>query len=267
MKILSVVKLLLTTLLSLTLLCFFDSCSKKDDTKPSLDNVSVSFVQPNYVVDLPDGLTLSVDPLAKFSKEIITSVNNITSYFYSMTPSSNATKSATSKAVTDDIPNATKNFLTYTWNDTKHNLDLAYQITETTDGYVFESFIKLQDHDDWLKYVYGEEKKDRHKGSLVVFDISGILGTNKTAKLIEYTWSRDADVLTFNSNGNYVKESDHKIMINLNQTLVFNEKTKAGNFVSLTDNKKNIKITWDTKGNGALTTFVNEKTYYGSWKI
>lgn len=242
MRALIIYLLFLTTFFSV-------SCSKKDDAKPSspsLDKVSLSLTSNSQVVEAPAGMKTSTDTQAKMASSWIGSVNEISNFFKYMKAPSSATKSSTRIVASNARVNTAGDVVVYTWSDGSKN-NIAYQISETSDSYVFEIFLMTSGQTTWLKYFQAEEKKDQSSGSMTIYDI--FFGTDPTVKLSEYTWSHSNGRLLFSMN-------DYLIGFSIN--LEINEKTKAGNVVYYIDGVKEYEMTWDATGSGTWTYYYDD---------
>jgi len=250
-----------TTKISLFLaVVFFAASCKKDEVKPtsSLDNTSLSLASQSEIVTAPTGLENSSDEKAQLAASWIGSINEMTNYLSYMKPPAGATKSTT-KIVAKNARVATAgDYETWTWTDSQGN-SVAYQISETTDSYVFDLFLKLSGQADWLKYFHAEEKKDKSSGTMYILDVYG--SNDASVKILQYDWTLSGTLFTFKM----TSELDNGFVINL----TYHTDTKAGEVVYIIGGKKWYDILWDTHGNGQWTLYQEDGVMIqdsGTWK-
>ena len=242
-------------------LLFCAACSKDDDAEPSssnLDNVSLSLTSTNnQVISTPSAMASSDDLQAQMANAWVSSVNGITSYLSYLKAPANAKKSSTMIVATNGRVADAGDVVVYTWEDANKNT-IGYQISESSDSYKFDLFQKLSGQTTWLKYFHAEEKKDRSSGSMVILDIFGVMGSDKTTKLADYSWTRSGDVLAFTM----VSE-----MAGFTVKITINEKTKAGDVVYYIDGVKEYQMTWTSTGTGTWKLFDSDGNVddSGSW--
>lgn len=229
-------------------LLFFAASCKKDEVKPtttSLDNATLSLASESQIVTPPTGLANSKDQYAMQAASYINSINGMTSYLSYMKAPSNAVKSNTQIVAKNGRVATAGDSETWTWSDSQGN-SVGYQISETTDSYVFDIFLKSSGTADWLKYFHAEEKKDKSSGLMYILDIFGIEGSNTSAKLFDYTWSLSGTSFKFKMTSDF---EDFEI------DLTYDTKTKAGEVVYYIDSEKWYDMKWDTNGNGSWTVY------------
>lgn len=242
-------------------LLFCVACSKDDDAEPSsssLDNVSLSLTSTNnQVVSTPSAMASSNDPQAQMANAWVGSVNGITSYLSYLKAPDNAKKSSTRIVATNGRVADAGDVVVYTWTDANNNT-IGYQISESSDSYLFDIFLKASGQTTWLKYFHAEEKKDKSAGSMAIFDIFGVMGTDKATKLADYSWTRNGDILAVTM---ISALSDFTVKITVNQ------KTKAGDVVYYFDNVKEYQMTWTAAGSGTWTLYNTDGTVdeSGTW--
>lgn len=251
----------LKTLLLFGSLLFCAACSKDDDAEPSssnLDNVSLSLASSNSeVVSAPSSMTSSSDPQAQMAAAWVTSVNGITGYLSYLKAPSNAKKSSTRITATNGRVADAGDVVVYTWADANNNT-VGYQISETNDSYTFDIFLKSSGQTTWLKYFHAEEKKDKSSGSMAILDIFGAMGSDKTAKLADYSWTRNGDILAVTMTSDLM---EYTVKITVNQ------KTKAGDVVYYIDGTKQYTMTWTASGSGSWKFYNSDGTVEdsGTW--
>lgn len=226
---------------------FFAASCKKDEVKPtsSLDNASLSLASQSEIVTPPTGLSNSTDSHAELAASWIESINQMTSYTAYMKPPSGAVKSTTKITAKNGRVATAGDSETWTWTDGQGN-SIGYQISETTDSYVFDVFLKLAGQADWLKYFHAEEKKDKSSGTMYILDFDG---TDTSAKILQYDWALSGKLFTFKM----TSDLDNFVI-----NLTYHTDTKAGEVVYILDGKKWYDVIWDTHGSGSWTLYKDD---------
>ena len=247
-------------LLSAVLFISF-SCSKDDDPKPvNLEETTLSFTADAQVVSPPSGMLTSDDPQAQMAASWIQQANLMGTYLqYMESKPAGATKSSTRITASNGRSKASGDFVAYTWSDASSGYSVGYQISENSNSYVFEIFLKFPGSTDWLKYFHAEEKTDRSSGFMKIYDIFGSTDSN-TNVILNYSWTRSGDVLSLD-----ITAYGGSFLIQLE----VNEKTKAGNVVYTLEGDKLYEIEWDAQGNGSWAYYGDDGEVLdeGTWTI
>lgn len=248
----------ITKFLLLVVAVFAFSCSKDDD--PGLEEKTLSLAGSSEVVVAPTAMQASQDPQAQQAVEWIASANAMTQYLGYLKAPAGASKSSERITASNGRVKTTGDVVVYTWHDDQSDYTIGYQISEASDSYVFEVFMKYPGQTEWLKYFHAEEKKDRSAGFMKVYDIFGILDQGNSAILLTYEWTHSGDIFTFTMTdgfGGSVIE------------LTLNEKTKAGSVIYTTDGVKEYEMSWDAAGNGSWTLYDEEGNVSdsGEWTV
>lgn len=245
----------ISKLLLLVVAALLFSCGKDDD-EPSLDKRTLSFSGNEQVIAAPAAMQDVEDEGAQTAVNWINQANAMSQYLSYMQIPSGATKSGERITAANGRVSSAGDFVVYTWSDNQ-GTEIAYQVSETSDSFVFELFIILPDQPEWTKYFHAEEKKDKSSGFMKVYD--AFYGDDASVVLFSYTWSRSGDEFTLTiSDG---EDSSVK--------LVINEKTKAGKVTYTSDGLKEYEIIWDAAGNGTWATYDEEGNLddEGSWTV
>ncbi len=245
-----------TKLLLLAAAIFAVSCSK--DEEPSLEKKAISLAENDQVIVAPAALLASDDPQAQLAAGWIMQVNAMSSYLQYFNMPAGAQKSEAPITASNGRVKDAGDHVTYVWNDAQSGQSVAFQITEESDRYVFEIFLKLDAGADFLKYFHAEEKKDRSNGFMKIYDIFGIYGDDASVVWINYEWSRSGNI--FNLTMTEYSES-FKVVV------TFDQATKAGTVAYYFDGVKEYLLTWDGAGNGTWTYYNEEGTITesGTW--
>jgi len=224
---------------------FFAASCKKDEVKPtsSLDNVSLSLASQGEVITPPTGLSNSTDSHAEMAAGWIESINQMTSYTDYMKPPAGTAKSSTKITAKNGRVATAGDSETWIWDDGQGN-SVGYQVSETTDSYQFDVFVKLAGTSDWLKYFHAEEKKDKSSGTMYILDFDG---SDPTAKALQYDWTLSGTLFTFKM----TSETDNSFIINV----TYHTDTKAGQVQYIVNSKLYYDMIWDTHGAGSWTLY------------
>lgn len=248
-------KLLLLVVAALAFAC------SSDDDKPGLEKQTLSFAANQEVITAPAGLQASEDEQAQTALYWIQNANSMSQFLSYMQVPAGAAKSNDRITASNGRVNASGDVVVYIWSDPNGDGDVAYQISETSDSYVFEVFLRIADvQPDWTLFFHAEEKKDRSSGFMNVYD--AIMSDDPTVILFAYNWTRSGDLFTL-----IFSAPDEDPEFNYSVTLVINEKTKAGSVTYKTDNVKDFEMTWDAAGNGTWIYYDEEGgiDQEGSW--
>ncbi len=241
----------LRSLLVLFLSIVLFSCSH-DDPKPSIENVSLSFLKNNKVVEVPAAMGHSSNVYAVFTSEYITSMNDtvfIRSLSYFKAPKGAVKSSSPIAASNAPVSSVDKKYIIYTWSG-KQDSTIAYQRSEELDKYIFEVFVKIQNN-DWYRYSYAEEKKDKSEGFVNFY---GKLFSVPSAIFTTYTWSRSNNILDF--------KAVYTVFLTIEVDILMNEKTKAGSLDYFIEKTKYSRYEWDAKGNGSSISYNQDGSIY-----
>lgn len=245
-----------TKLLLLAAAIFAFSCSK--DEEPSLEQKAISLAEGDQVIVAPPALLSSDDPQAQLAASWIMQANAMSSYLQYFNMPAGAQKSEAKITASNGRVKGAGDHVTYVWEDENSGQSVAFQISEESDQYVFEIFLKLEAGADFLKYFHAEEKKDRSEGFMKIYDIFGIYGDDASVVWINYEWTRAGDI--FNLSITEYSESFHV-------DITVDQNTKAGSVTYYFDGSKEYTLTWDGAGNGTWAYYNEEGTVTesGTW--
>jgi len=251
-------------LLLLVLSAAIFSCSKDDDPTPassSLETAALSLSSESKVISPPSAMAASNDTYAQMATGYVSTVNGLTNYLAYFKPPSGAVKSSAAiTAANGRVASTQKTYLVYTWTDPTYG-SFAYQVSEETDKYVFEIFLKQKTGGSWLRYVYAEESKDQSAGLMKIYDL--FTGAPTTTILLNYSWKRTGDILEFT-----MEDPDPDFSVKI--IISINEKTKAGSVVYIIDSVKWYEMKWDAKGSGSWTWYEDDGITVsdsGTWTV
>jgi hypothetical protein len=241
------------------------SCSKDDDAKPSLEKTKLSLLENNEVITAPAAMLASSDPYAQMAVGYIETVNGFSEFINFSELPAGATKNGTRITASNGRTSsggrtaAAGDFVSYTWSDESSGMSIAYQISETSDSYVFEFFLIMPDQTEWLKYFEAEEKKDRSQGHMKIYDIFDFYGQGPSGTLLNYAWNRSGDIFTLD-----VSDPSES-----NIHLVVNVKTKAGSVEYQSEGTLMYEMEWDAQGNGSWAYYDTEGILVeeGQWTV
>jgi hypothetical protein len=239
----------ITKLLLFVVAALAFACSKDDDETP-LEKQTLSLAGSAEVITVPTAMKTSENAYAQEAVDMITEVNGMSQYLALLKPPAEATKSAERIVPANGRVNATGDVVVYSW--TVDDYKYGYQVSESSDSYVFEVFMMYPGQTGWLKYFHAEEKKDRSSGFLKVYDI----WSDEPAVMLSYDWSHSGDIFTFTAD-----------FMGSTAKLILNKKTKAGSIVYTYDGVKEYEMTWDAAGNGTWAYYDEEGaiTEQGVW--
>ncbi|MBT1686908.1 hypothetical protein [Dawidia soli] len=237
------------------------SCSKEDDATPekSLEDVSMSLSGSSSVISTPSAMASSDDTYAGLASSYVAMANAMTGYSQYFKPPQGAAKSTTPITVANGrVAAAQTEYLVYTWTDPQGSgMSLAYQVSEESDKYVFEIFMKFSQEDDWMRFIYAEETKDGSEGLMHIY----VAMNGDDAVFVTYSWKRSGDNFDFVISG-IEGESSFEITIN------GNTKTKAGSAKYVLDDELMFTMEWDAAGNGEWAYYVDGQVdESGSWEV
>lgn len=248
----------ITKLLLIVIALFAFACSDDDDkgskpTKPGTKK-PLSLTENDKVIEAPTALLNSNDPQAQMAAAWIAQANAMGGYLALFDVPAGTTKTSTRITASNGRVNNSGEYEVYIWNDTESGYSVAYQVSEESNSYVFEIFIKEQGQ-DWLKYFHAEEKKDQSEGFM---DVYNVIGEDPSEIALSYEWGRSGDMFTFSL-------QSEGVLIALN----VNEKTNAGDIVYEIDGTKQYELNWDTEGNGSWASYDEEGnlTDEGDWIV
>jgi hypothetical protein len=244
----------ITKALLLSAAIIASACSDDDDKKSSLETAKLSLAASQKVIEAPAAMQNSENEYAQMANGWVQLANGMTQYFTYLEFPEGAAKSTTRITPSNARVKATGDVLVYTWSDEQSGYSIAYQVSEESDKYVWEIFLK-EGGSDWLKYFHAEEKKDRSAGFMKIYNI---YGDDPSEVIFTYEWSRSGDELTFT----FSDGSDQSKLI-----ITVNEKTGAGSIVSIEDGIKTYEMTWDAQGNGTWAFYEDgEVSESGTWE-
>lgn len=223
------------------------SCSR--DEEPSLEKKAISLAEGNQVITAPPALLESEDEQAQLAASWIMMANSMTSYLYYFDMPAGAQKSEARITASNGRVKDAGDHVTYVWTDEQSGQSVAYQVSEESDRYVFEIFLKLEPSADFLKYFHAEEKKDRSEGFMKIYDIFGISGEDASVVWLEYDWSRVGNIFNLTM-------KDHTD--NYRIEFAIDTNTNAGSVVFYGEGVKGYELVWDGAGNGTWAYFNDE---------
>src|SRR5690606_36297511 len=235
---------------------FAFSCSK--DEEPSLEKRAISLAESDQVIPAPSALLTSDDPYAQMAAGWIMQANAMSSYLYFLEMPSGAQKSEARITASNGRVKDAGDHVTYIWTDQQSGYSVAFQVSEETDSYVFEIFLKIEAGTEFLKYFHAEEKKDRSEGFMKVYDIFGIYGDDASVVWINYEWTRAGNIFSLSI-------TEHSDSFELDITIDL--ATNAGSVTSRMSGVKQYVLTWDGAGNGTWAQYNDEGTVIdiGAW--
>ena len=237
------------------------SCSKDDDATPekSLEDVTMSLSGSSSIVTPPTAMASSDNTYAMQASGYVSLANAMSGYLQYFKPPQGAVKSSTAITTANGRAAAAQTeYLVYTWTDSQGSgLSLAYQVSEQSGKYVFEIFIKFDQGDDWMRYVYAEEAKDGSEGLMRIF--GAMYGSDDL--MLNYSWKHTGDLFEFVMSSD-ADASAYEVSIKINT------KTKAGSVEYVIDGALMYNMTWDAAGNGTWTYYIDGEIYEsGSWNV
>jgi hypothetical protein len=246
----------ITKLLLLIAVFFAFSCSK--DEEPGLDKKAISLMEGNQIIAAPPALLASDDPQAQLAASWIVSANAMSSYLYYFNIPAGTQQSGSKITAPNGRMKDAGDYVTYIWEDENSGNSVAYQVSEESDRYVFEIFLKLEGEFDFLKYFHAEERKDRSQGSMKIYDIFGIYGDDASVVWLNYEWSRVGSLFNLT-----MTEYSESFVVDI----TIDQNTKAGSVVYYLEEQKEYELIWDGSGNGNWAYFDAEGgvTDSGTW--
>lgn len=218
----------------------FASCSSDDDAKPSVENAKFSFSGTAKAVEAPSALATKDDPYAQQTVGYIEMVNSMATFISAFEPPSGATKTSTEISAPNGRVNGTaSSVVVWTWSDPNYGT-IAYQIKDLSDKYTFEVFFKPNDTNEWLRYLYAEEQKDKSSGMMEMYSDSEVY--------LRWDWARSGDNFTFTYSSP---------VFDFEFVMVVNTKTKAGSVNYFIGGAKVYEIVWTSQGAGSWKYYEN----------
>lgn len=244
----------ITKLLLVALALFAFACSDDDDngSKPVIEKKPLSLIENENVIEAPAALLNSEDPQAQMAAAWITQANAMGSYLHFFDVPAGTAKSTTRITASNGRVRDNGDYEVYVWSDNESGYSVAYQVSEESNSYVFEIFVK-EAGEDWLKYFHAEEKKDQSEGFMNVYDITS---DDPSEIVLAYTWGRTGDLFNFSL------ESDGFLI-----ELSVNEETNAGGIIYSLDDVKQYELNWNSNGSGSWAHYDEEGTLVeeGEW--
>lgn len=213
------------------------SCSDKDEPTPLKD---VEFGLFEESIEVPQSMQTSDNQYAQNVNHLISSINPA---FYSsfFTVPEGATR--VNGTITASNARTSANVVTYEWSS--QDMSIAYQITEQTDSYFYEIFIKYDSNADYKKWYEGGQAKDRKSGYFVILDP---YATDRSVE-IRYDYEIKSD------NSFYIEYSSSTDNL---QVLI--RADKSGYIKRLENNKVVEEYIWDGTGKGSWTRYNSDGT-------
>jgi hypothetical protein len=223
-----------------------------DDDKSSLETAKLSLSTNTTVIEAPAAMQSSENSYAQMANSWVQVANGMTQYLSYLELPEGAAKSTNRITASNARVKETGDVLVYTWTDEQSGYSVAYQVSEESDRFVWEIFLK-ESGSDWIKFFHAEEKKDRSEGFMKIYDA---YGDDPSVVIVMYEWSRSGDLLTLT-----LSTDTDKIIITVN------EKTGAGSVVSIENGVKTYEMTWDAQGNGSWTYYEGgQVSDSGTWE-
>ncbi|HLT80078.1 MAG TPA: hypothetical protein VKZ86_03565 [Cyclobacteriaceae bacterium] len=247
----------ITKLLLLAAAFFAFSCSDDDEPAP-LEKRGISLAENDQVITVPQALLSSTDPYANMAAGWIMQANAMSAYLHFFDMPTGAQKSEAKITASNGRVKDAGDHVTYVWSDTESGYSVAFQVSEETDRYVFEIFLKIEAGAEFLKYFHAEEKKDRSEGFMKIYDIFGIYGDDASVVWINYEWTRAGNIFNLSI-------TEHSDSFELDITIDL--ATNAGSVTSRMSGVKQYVLTWDGAGNGTWAQYNDEGTVIdsGAW--
>ena len=229
------------------------SCSK-DEVEPSaddLDEVELSLSADQKLIEVPEALLQSQNEYSQMAAMWIGMANSISSYvtIFGNIPAEAEKTSTPIMPSNGRVAATAKNYLVYQWEGS--GIGVAYQIHAEGSKYIFELFYKLQESNEYQRYLYAEETKDKKSGKMLVYDI---WDTGDLA--ITYKWATNGDIFTFEFEG---LESEGLISLEVNKS------TEAGSLSFFDEGELTYLITWNGDGSGTWADYSGDEEITGSW--
>src|SRR5690606_34246086 len=183
----------ITKLLLLAAAFFAFSCSDDDEPAP-LEKRGISLAENDQVITVPQALLSSTDPYANMAAGWIMQANAMSAYLHFFDMPTGAQKSEAKITASNGRVKDAGDNVTYVWSDTESGYSVAFQVSEETDRYEFEIFLKIEAGAEFLKYSHAEQRTDRTKGFMKIYDIFGIYGDDASVVWINYEWSRAGNI-------------------------------------------------------------------------
>ncbi len=229
------------------------SCSKDDEPAPNIENAALSFNTDRPVLEVPDGLLTSEDPMAVMAANWVLLANGISTNLLMFDHPAGAVKSTDLITPVNGRTTADEGVV-YTWEDPEFG-GVAYQIRDGGDKYIFEYFYRGPDDAGWYRYLYAQEMKDRSSGYMTISDV---WSDNRGDEIMRWTWTRKGDLFTFSMSS---EQDMFRFVVEVNT------KTKAGSVVYYEGEMKWYEIIWDAQGKGTWQQFNDEGVVVesGNW--
>jgi hypothetical protein len=169
-----------------------------------------------------------------------------------MTPPEGAEKSTTEIVPGNGRAARTSaSVVVYTWGDEAQGLEIAYQVKDQSDSFLFELFMKYDGV--WYKYFGASEKKDKSSGYMVMYDETSSEATYR------WDWTKSGDVIDFSFTDFSYEKFD----------MTINSKAKTGTLKSYWGNtvneqitwELNSEITWNSDGSGTWKEYMDGELY------
>ncbi len=234
------------------------ACSDDDDNKKSnLESVKFGLANETKLIEATESLQNSDNEVAMMANGWISVANGLLQYTSYLQAPSNAVKSKNRITAVNGRTNANGDVLVYTWSD--QSFTYAYQVSEQSDRYVFEIFLK-ETGGDWYKYTQAEELKDGSAGRMKVFDVEG---PDASFVLFSFRWEHQDDDDFALSYFDFIDESSISFLVDSNGTGF------AGAYSGTGSNRKKVyELVWYAEGGGLWTYYDEEEVVAetGEWE-
>ena len=228
-----------------------------DNKKSNLESVKFGLANETKLIEPTESLQNSENEVAIMANSWIAVANGLLQYTSYLQAPSNATKSKNRITASNGRTNTNGEVLVYTWSD--QSLTYAYQVSEESDRYVFEIFLK-ENGGDWFKYTEAEEAKDGTAGRMRVFDVEG---PDASFVLFAFNWEHEDDGDFALSYFDYIDEGSISFIIDSNGTGI------VGAYNGTEANrKKAYELIWFAEGGGHWTYYDEDEVVAetGDWE-
>jgi hypothetical protein len=231
------------------------SCSKDDDPAP-VESAKLSFAADEEVIDLPAAMLESTDPYASQIAEMVSDLNELTSWTAFAETPEGATKSTTEIVPENGrVARTNGSVVVYIWDDGQGG-QFAYQVKDLSDSFLFELLWKVDGK--WYRFFSASEKKDKSSGNMVLYNFFGDPADPDnlpTEQIARWDWSRSGDILNFT----FTDFEYYKFEMSANI------KAKTGTMTSYWGStvnttvvwEKESELTWNADGSGTWKEYDN----------
>ncbi len=218
------------------LIMIFSGCSKTEETEVTPEIKTPSIAKDSVLVNVPEGLKNSTNPMAQYVVQFFNGLNSISKYAGLMHPPQGAA------TFNSGVPGA----VAYTWNDGAYTYWFVYH--EEGGKCIWKvdaDFGQGKTH-----YIEGEETCNGDNGKMDVWLPEG--GSSHAE------WQHDANgnltftVQTTQNNENFILTG----VVNADG---------SGHATVKTNGQLVMELTWNADGSGTYTVYVTNPPFQGSW--